>query len=195
MNKKLVKKEVVIVNEDMKERQLYMIIDDTIPRRKNYLQSQNFDRFLQALDKIEKGENISLSQRLFYMNRHELEEASIKDDILIIILGIQDYEAIDKRIQNRFTIFRNYYNVNDSPVIKICNTCVTENCPDRDTQALTTCSKHSILNDGYNEAGKLVCEACQWDESYQRYYCSADMPLKSEFCRKNTCHLKSTKVI
>ncbi len=55
------------------------------------------------------GANVSLSQR-FYMIRHELEDA-YPAGYEIIILGTQDYEAIDKRIRKnaQFTIFKNYY--------------------------------------------------------------------------------------
>jgi hypothetical protein len=100
------------------ERLNCMYVKDIAAGIEAAIKHPKYIQFLAIDDAVTKGmdsrrsmssANVSLSER-FYMIRHELEDA-YPAGFSIIILGTQDYEAIDRRIRKnaQFTIFKNYY--------------------------------------------------------------------------------------
>jgi len=107
-----------LANRIYKDKLNAMYVKDIGAGIEGAIKYQNYVQFMAIDDAVTSGmdsrrsmsqENVSLSER-FFMIRHELEDA-YPAGYEIILLGTQDYEALDKRIRKNahFTIFKNYY--------------------------------------------------------------------------------------
>ncbi len=107
-----------IAKEIFKKRLNAMYVRDIAAGIEACIKFPSYVQFLAIDDAVTKGmdsrrsmssENVSLSEKYFLI-RHELEEAYTAG-YEIILLGTQDYNAIDSRIRKNahFTIFKSYY--------------------------------------------------------------------------------------